>query len=49
MSIGIILKVVALVLWAIAAFWRRFGPNAANYDLVAAGLFFWFVGEVLSL
>lgn len=49
MSISLLLKVLALVLWLIAFAWRRFSPNVANYDLVAAGLFFWFLPELLSL
>lgn len=49
MSIGILLKGLALLLWLIAFAWRRLGAPVANYDLVAAGLFFFFLPDVLNL
>ena len=47
---GQLLKVVALVLWFLAAFTSvraNFQPYGGS--LVAAGLFFWFVGDVFPL
>ena len=49
MTIGLLLKVLALVLWLLAFALKRIAPQASNYDLVAAGLFFWFLPDVLNL
>lgn len=49
MTIGVLLKVLALVIWLIAFVWGRLGQTAAPYNPIAAGLFFWFVGDLIHL
>jgi len=44
MGISLILLIVACVLFAIAAF----GVPSGRFSLVAAGLFFWSLAEVLG-
>jgi hypothetical protein len=43
-SVDLILYVVAAVLFAIAAFWN---PQPPRYSLVAAGLFFFTLAQIL--
>lgn len=47
-SLGAIFLIIALVLFAIAAFFHWFRPTENRVNLVAAGLFFYALRELVA-